>query len=68
MGNAGNDGVAADGRMVAVHSVRGGVRHVRLPRPASVTDAVTGKLAGRRCTRFKTTMRSPDTRVFLLGD
>ena len=62
------DVVAADGRMVAVHSVRGGVRHVRLPRPASVTDAVTGKLASRRCTRFKTTLSSPDTRVFLLGD
>ena len=60
------DAVAASGNMVAVHSMRPGSREVCLPGPARVTDAETGKLVSRRCTRFTTTLKSPDTRVFLL--
>jgi hypothetical protein len=60
------DVVAASGSMVGVHSVRPGVREVRLPAPARVTDALTGKLVSRRCSHFKTDLKSPDTKVFLL--
>lgn len=60
------DVVAASGNLAAVHSVRPGTREVHLPQPARVTDAVTRKLVSRRCTRFKATLKSPDTRVFLL--
>jgi hypothetical protein len=64
--SAAGDVVAASDTMMAVHSVRAGSREIRLPRPARVTDAVTGKVVGRRCARFKIALQAPDTRVFLV--
>jgi hypothetical protein len=60
------DVVAASDTLVAVHGVRPGPRTIRLPRPARVTDAVSGKLVSRRCARFEIRLKAPDTRVFLL--
>jgi hypothetical protein len=62
------DVVAAEGGMVAVHTVRPGRRVIRLPRPATVTDAVTREVVGRGIREFEVTMDAPDTRVFLLGE
>ena len=60
------DVVAASGTMLAVHSVRPGRRTLRLPQPATVTDAVTGRVVARAAAQFTIALKSPDTRVFLL--
>ena len=62
------DVVAADGGMLAVHSVRPGERVLRLPKAMTVTDAVTGRTVAQGVSSFKTILKSPDTRVFLLDE
>jgi len=59
------DVVAANGNMVAIHSVRPGGRTIHLPSSARAVDAVTGKAIGRKAKSFRSEMKSPDTRVFL---
>jgi len=61
------DVVAASGTMVSVHTVRPGNRTIRLPCPATVTDAVTDRLVAENATAFGLRMGAPDTRVFLLS-
>ncbi len=60
------DVVAANGNMLAVHSVRPGRRTLRLPKAMKVIDAVTGKTVRKKGKSFKINLKSPDTRVFLL--
>ena len=60
------DVVAASGNMLMVHTVRPGRRQLRIPQPATVVDAVTGKTVCRGKDRFTVTLKSPDTRVFLI--
>jgi len=62
------DVVAADGGMIAIHTVRPGRRLVRLPRTCDVTDAFDGSVVARGASSFEATLGSPDTRVFLFGD
>ncbi len=60
------DVVAANGNMVAVHSVRPGKRKIKLPDQYKVVDAVTGKTIANTAEQFTIELQSPDTRVFLL--
>jgi len=60
------DVVAASGNMLAVHTVRPGRRTLRLPKPATVTDAVTSRTIGKKRSSLRVQLKSPDTRVFLL--
>lgn len=60
------DVVAANGNMLAVHSIRPGKRTIRLPKPYLVTDAVTGEVIVKKGKTCDLILKSPDTRVFLL--
>ena len=61
--------VFANGRFLAVHSVKGGEKTIRLPRKAScVTDLLTDTVIARDADRFTTTFSTPDTRLFGLSD
>ena len=60
------DVVAANGNMLAVHTVRPGKRILRLPRPMKVVDAVSGKTISEKSASFEIRLKLPDTRVFLL--
>jgi len=60
------DVVAANGSMLAVHSVRPGRRTLHLPRPARIIDAVSGEIVATKADSFDVVLKSPDTRVFLL--
>lgn len=61
------DVVAASANLVAVHSTRPGRRTIRLPEPAAVTDAVSGRRLAENAAEFDIALKSPDTQVFALG-
>jgi hypothetical protein len=61
-----DDVVYASDSLAAIHTAKPGPRTLRLPRPCTVWDAVTGKLVGRRLREIKLQMRSPATRIFQL--
>ena len=60
--------VFANERFVAVHSVKGGEKTIRLPRKVScVTDLLTGEVVARDADSFTTSFATPDTRLFGLS-
>ena len=63
-----NDVVLADSSVVAIHSLKGGPRLIRLPSPRRVTDLVSGRKVTERTDRIRVRLSAPDTRVFLLGE
>ena len=60
------DVVAANGNMVAIHTMRPGPRRIHLPQRMRVSDAVTGQTAGCGET-FDINLKAPDTQVFVLA-
>jgi len=64
--NEENDVLMAGGRIVAVHSLKTGPRHIRLPQRCDVVDLVTGKPVAERTTEIRFELEGPETRVFLL--
>ena len=61
--------VFANERFLAVHSVKGGEKTIRLPRKVRcVTDLLTGAVLARDADTFTTTFATPDTRLFGLSD
>lgn len=60
------DVVAADGGMLAVHTMRPGMRILRLPSPCTVTDALSGMVVAEDASSFQVELPAPGTRVFLL--
>ena len=59
--------VFANERFVAVHSVKGGEKTIRLPRKVScVTDLLSGEVVARDTDSFTTSFATPDTRLFAL--
>jgi len=60
------DVVAANGNMVAVHSVKAGKRTIHLPKKHTVIDAVSNKVIATQSASFTIAMQSPDTQVFIL--
>ena len=60
--------VFANERFLAVHSVKGGEKTIRLPRKVScVTDLLTGEVVARDTDSFTTSLATPDTRLFGLS-
>ena len=60
--------VFANERFLAVHSVKGGEKTIRLPRKVScVTDLLTGEVFARDADSFTTSFAPPDTRLFGLS-
>ena len=61
--------VFANERFLAIHSVKGGEKTIRLPRKVGcVTDLLTGAVLARDADRFTTTFATPDTCLFGLSD
>ncbi|MFW6039184.1 MAG: hypothetical protein ACOC9P_01760, partial [bacterium] len=60
------DVVAANERMVAVHSMRGGKRTIRLPDQATARNALTGEVIGEDTDRLTVTLDAPATLIILL--
>lgn len=60
------DVVYASDTFVSIHSVRSGSRTLRLPRPAKVTDAMTGKVLSEGQREIRLEIHAPETRVFWL--
>ena len=62
--------VACNGRLLAVHSGRGGEKKISLPRKASaVVDLMSGKTVARDTAAFTDTFAEPDTKLYeLIGD
>ena len=63
-----NDVLLADSSVVAVHSLKGGPRLIRLPSPRRVTDLITGRKISVRTDGIRVRLSAPDTRMFLLDD
>ena len=61
-----NDVVFASKNFLAVHSVRGGSRTIKLPQPSPVWDAVTGQRISEWADRIELNITPPQTRLFLL--
>jgi hypothetical protein len=64
----GDDFVAANSFMVAIHARYPGKRTVKLREPAVVYDAMTGKRVARRTTEFTTRLDRNETGMWLLGE
>lgn len=62
-----NDVILASRNFLAVHSVRGGRRTIRLPQLSSVRDAVTGKEISPSTDVINLDIQPPQTRLFLLN-
>lgn len=60
------DAVYMNARFLCVHGVQGGQRTFRLPRPATVTDMLTGRVLARDAGMFTTVVPLQGTRWFRL--
>ena len=61
--------VFANERFLAVHSVKGGEKTIRLPRKVGyVTDLLTDTVIARDADSFTTTFATPDTHLFGLSE
>jgi len=56
----------ANRSLLAVHTRQGGLRHVRLPRPARVTDAITGRLVARKAAELTVRLPNRSTSLWFL--
>jgi len=61
-----NDFVAANNWLLCVCAASSGTRTIRLPRQASVTDAMTGEETARNASAFEVEMKYGETRVWTL--
>ena len=58
------DVLFASAGFLALHTAHGGERLIRLPRPAKVTDAMTGKVVGDRIKEFRVAVPAWETRCW----
>jgi hypothetical protein len=58
--------VAASRSLVALHASFTGTHHVRLPRAATVTDAMTGAVIAKGATTFAVSLRLGQTGIWLV--
>ncbi len=65
--STGQDVWMANRSLLAVHTARGGRRTVRLPEPADVHDAITGKALARDADRFTVTLPRRSTTIWVMG-
>ncbi|MCC7263737.1 MAG: hypothetical protein IT369_14580 [Candidatus Latescibacteria bacterium] len=61
-----NDVFMAGSRVVAVHSLKSGRKHLRLPGPCRVRNLVTGELHAARAEQIEYELRAPETCLFEL--
>ena len=61
-----NDVLMADAHMVALHSIRSGGKHLRLPAAYAVVDVITGERLYSSTRDIRFTIHAPETRVFRL--
>ena len=61
-----NDIVQANGSMVALHSLTGGVKKLALQKSAKVRDVVANTDYARNATAITFDLQPPETRVFIL--
>jgi hypothetical protein len=59
--------IYASESLLAVHSTKIGPRVLRLPRPCTVTDAMTGQKLGDGLREIAVEIVPPETRVFELA-
>ena len=64
--NEDGDVIYASDSLVALHSVKKGPRVIKLPRPCTVTDAVTDEKIGEGMREIQLVINPPETRVFTL--
>ena len=62
-----SDVVYADNNYVAVHSLFGGDKTIRLPQRSTVYDVVTGKIVAQNVTEFTIRCEKSETRLFRLS-
>jgi len=62
-----NDVLLADTSVVALHTIKPGEKTIRLPAPASVTDAVTGELLAERTDVIHFQAEAPSTHVYRIS-
>lgn len=58
------DVLFANSGFLAIHTAHAGERLIRLPRPATVTDAMTGEPVGRNVREFRATIPGQETRCW----
>lgn len=63
-----SDVVYADNNYVAVHSLFGGDKTIRLPRRSTVYDVFNGKIVAENVTEFTVNCEKSETRLFRLSD
>jgi len=61
-----NDVLLACSRMVALHSIKSGKKHIELPEACDVTDVISGKPMAANTNQIDFDLDAPETRVFLL--
>jgi len=64
--NEENDVIYASDSLLALHSVKKGPRTLKLPRPCTVTDAVTNERLGEGMREIRVEINPPETRIFTL--
>jgi hypothetical protein len=62
-----NDILLADASVVALHSMRGGTKTIRLPGPRRVTDLQSGRVLAASTATIDVELTPPQTRVFHLA-
>lgn len=61
-----DDVIYASDSLVALHSVKSGLRTIKLPRACTVTDAISNTLVGQGMTEIPLTINAPETVIFTL--
>jgi len=62
-----DDVVSADARFLALTATAKGVKHVRLPNPTTVRDALDGRILAKNTTSLDIPMKQGETRLFVLS-
>jgi len=62
-----DDCVYATSRLLCVHARHGGQRHIRLPQPLEVTDAITGETVSRGVRTFSVDLSPHETGLWTLA-
>lgn len=60
--------VQTDGRWLALTASEAGLKTVRLPRPASVRNALTGELLGTGIREWRVELKKGETRLYEIGE
>lgn len=63
-----DDVVMASETLASIHSVKPGVRRLKLPSPRTVWDLLTGEWVGKNLGEFEVHMGSPETKLFYFGE